>query len=776
MKIRIAFMMALLALAGRIWAAEIPASFTAEGAWVTLKTNGYYFIATGNGLLGQTTAVPTAANSADYLWQIGGNATDGYTFRSQRTAADGSALYITNPDNLVTNTAEVRLTSSPSRYLYTANGQLQLAAAPTLYLAEYSQNYTTIRLHNSDNYVGSQMQFSRIALPAPPGEGNAVTGADGVTWTLIPGHYITNTSGNYTDVPAGKAWQMELEVENTDADLSFNQWGSTVIASTANPFDNNYWNQFQVYQKKEGKINFKASKGSDHIILQNNSVGGTDYRMTVRCDGKNVYLMHTTKLDEAGQASYDDVWIASRNQADITQLSTALPTGINLRSLRISIAEVDNLLEGVDYAIQCEGSKQYVAASGLSAYAGDAARMQIERTGNEELTFAEQDGGLHTSFYIKMQDAQGQWLYLSADRTFGSIDSRAPFIYTTNRHIAPIIGKDRLGQEWTDGTAAQWDFDFFAHFLVEVNVNDQGGLTYQQGGEQHTATNGQYIWLPAGVEMDQLANLSKKGYTAAISKPDVSLKLTYSQMAPAFYTIAPKGGTGALYYWDGQELVTYSTTNSKSGLPTPWTDQGDCSKFSIASAGKLPMAMNRADDGLYYTSIWCPIALELPSGATAYRLDRVNDQGQYILKPIDGQVLPAETGAVVISSADGSGSWNLMPSDGTVMSETNLFSGDYEQATNPQNTYVLGNKSGIGFYQYTGATLPAFKAYHQLSPSQPAPARFSFRFTDEEQTATGLDEQTTTEQDGIYYDVMGRPVAEPQHGHFYIHNGRKIIF
>lgn len=878
-------------------AAEIPSEYLNK--WVTLKTeNGYYFYAIEEDnqiKLGQTQTAPSSANYAAYCWQIEGNATDGYTFRclkyesQQGPTPDDQKRYITNPESLQTSTQEVRLTNTPSRYFYTSNHQLQLAANTSLYLAFYSRNYHTIRLHNSADYVGSRMVIGDINswsvaavvygtetegadgipqgtyLPnggvtsgttnyphgsslylndeslgklsiipiagyahssikidtenhyivayyigeqsgikyknATTGATPAVTGKDNTIWTLEASNYITNTSGNYTTVPANKAWQMEMVVQNTNAtgnDPSFNRWGSCILASNGDPLNTYYWGNFQIYQhapthNNPNTLNFKSSKadGNDHIIAQGASVANKSYKVIVRYNGNKVYVIRTIILDaDLNETSevYNNVWVTALPQVDINQMSCALPTGINLHSLKISIAEESNLLEGMDYAIQNIGTSQYLTTTATpSIYAGDAAKYQVEFTGINDLTYAEQDGGLHYSFYIKNSDDH----YLSTGNNFVANKSDAtPFIYTTSQHIAPITQKNTLATEWTINSNDTWLWDFFANFYVEVAGNASGGLTYTKNGTPQTATNGQYIELPSGVEVSQMANSSQLGHMAGISKADIRIKVQYTALDNTFYNISPKNDSPTLHYWyKGQnKLVTYSTTNSQSGQDTPWGDIGDCSKYTIAKAEAIPVKVNSSGNR-YYGSIYCPNALTLPAGIKAYRLNRISDDGGYMLKPIDsGSILPANTPAVLISdegvSSDPSGNWSLNPNDRTVMTESNLFSGVFIDTANPgknagtsSTVYVLGSKNAsIGFYPYTGANIPAFKAYHQLDqPSSAAPARFLF-IIDDSGTSTALTIPQSTDTPSVYYDLQGRRIHNPLPGHLYISNGQKIVF
>lgn len=885
-------------------AAEIPSEHIGDGKWVTLKTeNGYYFYAIEEGgqiKLGQTKTAPNAENYAAYCWQIEGNATDGYTFCCLKYEnPDGTATpaenkrYITNPTSLVTSSAEVLLTNNASRYYFTNNHQLQLVANTNLYLAFYSQNYHTIRLHNSANYIGSKMiigdifdwsvaavvygtetedgeghpqgtylpsggvtyggqqylhgssvtlsdealsnftlidiahyrkstikidrenhyivayyvgenVYSYLNAQAPVAGGNAVTGADNTIWSLDAVNYITNTSGNFENVPAGKAWQMEMVVENTNEsgdDPSFNRWGSCILSSSSDPLNTYYWGDFQVYQhapthSSPNTLNFKSNKGdgADHIIAQGNSVANKNYKVIVRYNGDDVYVIRTIMLNNdlsETQDVYNNVWVAARQQNAINQMSCALPTGINLKSLRISIAEESNLLEGVDYAIQNVGTKDYLTGGSNqngewhSPYAGDAAKFQIEWTHSSDLTYSEQDAGLHNSFYIKVNATQ----YLGANNTYVNDKTYAvPFIYTTSKHIAPITAQNTLSPEWTIGVNNTWEFDFFANFYVEVTGNNSGGLKYKKNSADQTATNGQYIELPSGVLTSQMANSSQVGYMAAINKRDIRLQVQYTQLDNTFYNITEQSSsTTTLYYWyknrqSVPSLVSYSTTNSQSGQPVDWGEMGDCSKFTIAKATTIPVKMNVVG-GKYYGSVYCPNVLILPTGVKAYRLKSVSDT-KFLLQEVElkGNKLPASSAVVLIKEGENpSGNWGISTEASTPLGN-NLFLGTFEDIANSSSgqgtnssIYVLGGKNSVvGFYPYSGENIPAFKAYYDAGMESGIQA-FTFLYDDEETAIEHLMQDVDCDDNAVIYDLMGRRVTQMNKGGIYLMNGKKIL-
>lgn len=676
--------------------------------------------------------------------------------------------------------------------------------------------HSTIKIDKENHYIvayyiGEQSGISYKNAGTTKDSETVVTGESGTIWALNAKDYITNTSGHYENVPADKAWQIEVVVQNTNTsgtDPSFNKWGSCILASNGDPLNTYYWGDFQIYQhapthSSPNTLNFKSSKadGNDHIIAQGASVANKSYKVLVRYNGSGVYVIRTIMLDETLQETsdvYNNVWVTARPQVAINQMSCAIPTGINLKSLRISIAEESNLLEGMDYAIQNTVGKEYLTGGSnaqgdwYSAYAGDAAKFHIEWTGNNDLTYAESDGGLHNSFYIKVADK-----YLASNNTLVDEKTSAQaFVFTTNSRIAPITSKNTLGTTWTIGDNNTWLWDFFANFYVEVAGNSSGGLHYQKDNAQQTATNGQYIELPAGVSVNQMSNSSQAGYSAAISKADIRLKVQYSALDNTFYHITAKtpDAQPELYYWNKPQgrLITYSTTNSQSGVVTAWGEKGDCSKFTITRATEIPMKMSQIE-GSYYNTVYCPNALTLPEGVKAFRLKDVVD-GKFSLSEMTlaGNVLPANTPVVLISeSAVTTSNWTISTTPQAAAASANLFCGVFEQTENPDagkstsNIFVLGNKKGIGFYPYTAARIPAFKVYYE-APSTSEVKAFSFSFEEDEATAihggilggvlTSGHQDCNSHSQPVIYDLTGRRTTLLQSGHLYIVNGKKVYY
>lgn len=179
-------------------------------------------------------------------------------------------------------------------------------------------------------------------------------------------------------------------------------------------------------------------------------------------------------------------------------------------------------------------------------------------------------------------------------------------------------------------------------------------------------------------------------------------------------------------------------------------------------------------DGKSYASIWLPFDIEIPEGVEAYtaRIDEVNSR--LVLDLVEGDYLPAECAAILIGSTEEK--TTLIPAK----VKADAISSNQLKGTNvagqapatDKKTFVLnGAKTkGIGFYPYTAANLPTYKAYIEMDAEMAAQGlRFSFA------TPTGI-EETIVEGEReakVYYDLSGRRVAQPTKG-LYIVNGKKM--
>lgn len=654
--------------------------------------------------------------------------------------------------------------------------------------------------------------------------------------------YITNTDseGNtkYDKVPEGKAWQMVMDVIHKQGQTaSYNKWGSCILSSEEDPINTYYWNNFQVYEhsgsegSKRGTLNFKSNKGdgNDHVIAQGHKVyqndndGYEDYRVIVRYDGNQTYLIRTIILDAEGNPTdqvFNNVWFAARVQHDIDVMSCALPEGTNLKSLAISIAEDSNLMEDVNYAIQNTHTSEYLSCDyqrGPEDHfrtADHASKFQIEFTNNNDLAFHDGDGGLHPTLYIlsevwNEETEQAEWKYLGLDNK--PVDSKAdavPYLYSSNSKMIEPINNTGTGSNVTSskGTAwaisdyNQWDFVFFGNYLVVVTDSNKSVGEKEFGGVTYKSTqyrNNQYVELPTSAKQNQIPNTSEVGYSASIVMDGTMLRVSYNPLKDMFYNITDLDlfGSGTnLYYWYKEQntLVTYSTASAECGNTVVWNDEengtnyfGDCTKYSIAEATEIAATLSKnknddARDAYHYGTLYSPVAYILPEGVDAYIVKRIPDAGSttMLLRPFkeSGEIVPAKTG-VVLYKEDGS---DVDPIAETIKlqancteeaPEENVLTGLFITGVNPKDGtyYTLGRTKGMGFYRYTGAKLTAFKAFYHSATGGSASYVFDF----DHEPPTGLEQLDAVQDTHAAYDLQGRRLTQPKG--LFISNGRIIL-
>ena len=179
-----------------------------------------------------------------------------------------------------------------------------------------------------------------------------------------------------------------------------------------------------------------------------------------------------------------------------------------------------------------------------------------------------------------------------------------------------------------------------------------------------------------------------------------------------------------------------------------------------------------------YSTFYSDKAYVLPNGLTATIFTNVCGQ---MLTGENISTIPANTGVVLQGEAGAI--YTLLQTTTGDTYPANLLHGTTDDAVINNNNvhYILGvNNSQCGLFWPNGTdegvgpfTNAAGKAYLELAPTA-APARVRGFVLSNTDTATAV-EQTSTDEEGVCYDLLGRKVAEPQPGNIYIRNGQKIV-
>ena len=170
----------------------------------------------------------------------------------------------------------------------------------------------------------------------------------------------------------------------------------------------------------------------------------------------------------------------------------------------------------------------------------------------------------------------------------------------------------------------------------------------------------------------------------------------------------------------------------ESGNKNTWTELSSGSTSTmryvrVIELTHLAIAHQAAFAGhtRYWATFYHPYSnYQLPAGAQAFMMD----SGHTLYRVGDGSVIPSDCAVIIMTEASaltgvsgGSGTLTLTATDATAPSVSgNILQG--KGAATPvsslglqagQKVYVLGQSGGtVGFFQFTGTTLPAGKAYY----------------------------------------------------------------
>ena len=140
--------------------------------------------------------------------------------------------------------------------------------------------------------------------------------------------------------------------------------------------------------------------------------------------------------------------------------------------------------------------------------------------------------------------------------------------------------------------------------------------------------------------------------------------------------------------------------------------------------------------GVYYSTFYDKSRkYQLPDGVSAY-VAELNTDNLLLTKIADaGQVIPADNAVILKANA---ANFTLAKTDDEPVSFSainNLQGVDEDGVDTPENCYVLsGGSTGVGFYQYAGATLAPHKAFVVISGSGSFAPALNFVFYDEQTT------------------------------------------
>ena len=214
-------------------------------------------------------------------------------------------------------------------------------------------------------------------------------------------------------------------------------------------------------------------------------------------------------------------------------------------------------------------------------------------------------------------------------------------------------------------------------------------------------------------------------------------------------------------------VYLYSTGSGNADRNTYSDGFKQQNSFTLEAVDQLPVTISDAK----YATLYSPVALEVPSGVTAYV---ASDRGTYLsLTAIEGSpaIIKANTGVILYADVNVATTYNFTITTGGT--ETSELTGTVATINRPDYSYVLSRgDNGLGFYAKgtSGSSkIPGFKAYYQGESGESGVK--SFRFNDEDAIGSVLAEDMGRVE---CYDLSGRRVNAPVRG-LYIVNGKKVL-
>lgn len=217
---------------------------------------------------------------------------------------------------------------------------------------------------------------------------------------------------------------------------------------------------------------------------------------------------------------------------------------------------------------------------------------------------------------------------------------------------------------------------------------------------------------------------------------------------------------GRFLYGAGDVIDSGTTLDNRNGY-TWWLEAVDALPVSIGDK--------------QFSTLWTPVALNIPAGVTAYTAKLNGDVLE--LTEIEGGVIPAETGVVIggeaadYSFAIAATAETAGVDKGSLTGQANTIAFDATTAAGSVYTLQTVSDTEVGFKKYNGTKLSGFKARLEADATQQV-LRMAFGGE-----ATGIEGAATADgrEAGAVYDLSGRRVAAPAKG-LYIVNGKKVLF
>lgn len=203
-----------------------------------------------------------------------------------------------------------------------------------------------------------------------------------------------------------------------------------------------------------------------------------------------------------------------------------------------------------------------------------------------------------------------------------------------------------------------------------------------------------------------------------------------------------------------------------SGIPEGWNVEGE------DGTETLVLEANSDDEGSYWATFY-----HGSSGCVAddntivYTATVSEDKSKVVLKEVEDKVVPAEN-AVILKSSSPTVSMTYKENAEGIYQDNDLCGSSTSIRPVPDNTYMLAKgHDGIGFYHWTGASIPNHRGY--LILGEEAQARDFIPFCGD--IVTSIMPIVRADNCDVYYDLLGRVRNNNSYKSILIKKGKKIF-
>ena len=408
-------------------------------------------------------------------------------------------------------------------------------------------------------------------------------------------------------------------------------------------------------------------------------------------------------------------------------------------------------------------SGDYITITGTE-YDGDGLRI----TNGNKITIASKNGEIITKVLLTFSESYGKANAGKTTSTKGTVNC------TDGNASGSITGINatslEIGSTWTSSS-------------VQIKQIDVYYATESFTTKSSTSFSGDYITI-TGTSSDSDGLRISRGNKITIASKNgeiiTKVLLTFSSSWGAANAGTTTSTAGTVNCTNGNASGSITGINASSiEISSTLTNPSDASvqieQIEVFFSNTFSVTANSASEAYWATFYSNAGNYQAAEGTQVFTVSlagtgiTMNEVSDRIAKSGEGVVLKKTTTGnftMTLTETAPAGDFSDNSLTGTMTVINTTGANDY---------YVLGGKSGAGFYKLsnTSGTIGANKAYLTYSGGGAAAARGFFLFEE----TTGIEMPTAEDNDNadaVVYDLQGRRVQNPTKG-LYIVNGKKVF-